>query len=66
MQLQVKSNKDHAVKGENDLFNDYACLFLTIQINPNVILCVFPQMADCGGLPQVVQVSVCVRVDFSN
>lgn len=55
MQLQVKSNKDHAVKGENDLFNDYTCLFLIIQI----ILCIFPQMADCGGLPQVVQVSVC-------
>lgn len=67
VQLKVKPNKDHSFKGKtgrswlNASFT--RLLFLNIVLHIDFVIFFFLsifllfQMADCGGLPQVVQVS---------
>ncbi len=65
MQLKVKSNKDHFAEGKMKLIflqnpESLTSAFNYFNVFSLHIICILSlcQMADCGGLPQVVQVSL--------
>lgn len=67
VQFQVKSYQDHTVKGEascNTSVNEKKCFDCTKNFFMRLII--FSQMADCGGLPQVVQVGFCLLRNTSS